>query len=188
MDVFFGRDRVAGRMRLVLAAGACAVTLAACGGGSTQSSPAASSPGGTCQGSSGDASATTANYVVALSVGAPEQMYSQEEANATHPSSGEVMLGGSMSDASGPNVRHVEAHICSRSTGAVVTGEQPVITIADTTANTPPQDMPVAEMQGVGQGASDYHYGNNAVLRPGHSYSITVRLNGESAVLHYKAS
>lgn len=181
-------DRHTGRGMWTLVAAASAMALAACGGGSTQTSGANSSPGGTCQGSSGNASATTASYVVVLDVGPAEQMYSQQEADSTHPSSGEVMLGGSMTDVSGPSVRHVEAHICSRSGGSVVTGAQPAITITDTTAGTGAHDLPVAEMQGVGQGPSDYHYGNNAVLQAGHSYTIAVRINGESAALTYKAS
>lgn len=191
MGSFPGSERVIDRCTWrgmgVLAAGTCAVALAACGSGSAQTSGASSSPGGTCQGSSGNASATTANYIVVLDVGPAEQMYTQQQVDSTHPSSGEVMLGGSMTDVSGPNVSHVEAHICKRSGGSVVTNDEPVISIADTTAGTPPQDLPVAEMQGVGQSTSDYHYGNNAVIRPGHSYTITVRLNGESAVLTYKA-
>lgn len=192
MSSFRGLERVTFRRGVggmaALGAGACLVTLTACGGGSAPTAAASSSPGGSCQGSSGDVSATTAKYVVVLDIGSPEEMYSQQQVAAMHPSTGEVMLGGMMTSASGPNVHHVEAHICSRSSGSVVTGESPTITVTDTSAGTPPKDLPVAEMQGVGQGVSDYHYGNNAVLVPGHSYTITVRLNGESAALTYKAS
>lgn len=173
-------------MRLSVAAITGGIALAACGGSS--SSPPSSSSGGSCQGSSGGASATTASYVVVLDVGPAEAMYSPDQVASQHPTSGEVMLGGSMTDVSGPNVHHVEAHICKRSDGSVLTGANPSITVQDTTAGTPVVSVPVAEMQGVSQGTSDYHYGNNAVLQAGHSYTIRVRLNGETAQLTYKVS
>lgn len=160
--------------------------MAACGG-SSSASPT-SSPGGSCQGSSGVASTTTASYVVVLDVGPPETMYSQDQVNSQHPTSGELMLGGAMSDVSGPGVHHVEAHICNRASGSVLTGASPTITMQDTTAGTPSQDLAVAEMQGVTHGPSDYHYGNNAVLHSGHTYAITVKVNGETANLSYRAS
>ncbi len=171
---------------LALVALSGVAVLAGCGGSS--SATPASSPGGSCQGSTGDASATTASYVVVLDVGGSETMYSPDQVSSQHPTTGEVMLGGAMTDVSGPNVRHVEAHICNRSGGAVVTDQQPTITLQDTTANTPSQDIPVAAMQGVTSGVSDYHYGNNAVLMPGHTYTVIVRLHGEAATLTYKAS
>lgn len=175
----------ANRVALALVTLSGVAVLTGCGGSS--SATPASSPGGSCQGSTGDASATTASYVVVLDVGGPETMYSPDQVSSQHPTTGEVMLGGAMTDVSGPNVHHLEAHICDRNGGAVVTGQQPTITLQDSTANTPSQDIPVAAMQGVTQGVSDYHYGNNTVLRPGHTYTITVRLHGEVATLTYKA-
>lgn len=168
-------------------AGVAPVTaLLGCGGAGQAS--ASSSPGGSCQGSAGVASATTPNYIVAMQVGEPEMMYSPQQVAASHPSTGEVMLGGMMADVSGANAHHLEAHICRRSTGAVLTGAQPTITLTDTTAGTTPQNVPVAVMQGVDAGTSDYHYGNNVTFMPGHSYTVTVRINGETAVLQYKSS
>jgi hypothetical protein len=130
----------------------------------------------------------TPSYIVVLDVGPPETMYSPDQVASQHPKSGEVMLGGAMTDVSGPNVHHVEAHICNRSSGAVVKGSNPTIQVRDTTAGTPSQSIPVAEMQGVTEGESDYHYGNNAVLVSGHSYTITITLNGEAAPLQYRVS
>lgn len=173
------------RMRMGLAAAsvpAAVALLAGCGGSSSPSS----SPGGSCQGSTGIASATTASYIAVLDVGPPESMWSPDQVASDHPTTGEVMLGGAMTDASGPDVRHLEVHICNRSSGTVVTGQQPTISLDDTTANTASQNLPVAEMQGVGSGAGDYHYGNNTVLQPGHQYTVTVRLHGETATLQYK--
>lgn len=170
---------------LAVGAAAGAALLAGCGG---SSSAPASSPGGSCQGSSGNASTTTASYIAVLDVGPPETMYMPDQVAAQHPTSGEVMLGGSMTDVSGPDVRHVEVHICNRSSGSVVTGLQPTIALLDTTANTASSNLPVAAMQGVEAGPSDYHYGNNATLQPGHRYTITVRLHGETATLRYTAA
>lgn len=172
---------------LSVAAIAGGITVAACGGSSSPPPPA-SSPGGSCQGSSGVASTTTASYVVALNVGPPEVMYSQDQVASQHPTTGELMLGGTMTDVSGPDVRHLEAHICNRASGSVLTGANPTIRVRDTTAATPSQDLPVAEMQGVTSGTSDYHYGNNAVLHTGHIYAITVTLHGETANLSYRVS
>ena len=159
--------------------------MAACGG---SSSAPGSSPGGSCQGSSGAASATTASYVMVLDVGPPEVMYSQDQVASQHPTTGEVMLGGSMSMVSGADVHHLEAHICNRSSGSVVTGASPTITVHDTTAGSAPQNISVSEMQGVTSGTSDYHYGNNVAMASGHTFTITVKLNGESADLSYKVS
>ena len=170
---------------LSVAAIAGGITVAACGGSS--SSPT-SSPGGSCQGSAGVASTTTASYVVTLDVGAPEAMYSPDQVASQHPTSGEVMLGGAMTDVSGSDVHHLEAHICNRASGTVLTGASPTITVEDTTASTPSQDLPVAEMQGVTSGTSDYHYGNNVVLHSGHTYAITVKVNGDTANLSYRVS
>jgi hypothetical protein len=44
--------------------------------------------------------------------------------------------------------------------------------------------VPVATMEGVGEGASDIHYGNNVTLTPGHRVTVTVVLKGERAVFH----
>lgn len=115
-------------------------------------------------------------------------MYSPDQVASQHPTTGEVMLGGAMTDVSGPDVRHLEAHICNRASGSVVTGANPTISVQDSTASTPSQDVPVAAMQGVTSGTSDYHYGNNVVLHSGHTYAITVKLNGETANLSYHVS
>jgi hypothetical protein len=39
----------------------------------------------------------------------------------------------------------------------------------------------VTIMQDVVVGARDYHYGNNANMAYGHYFTITVKLNGETA-------
>jgi hypothetical protein len=50
-----------------------------------------------------------------------------------------------------------------------------------------PVKVPVVEMEGVGAGAKDFHYGNNVKLIPGHAYKVTVSIGGESASFMFKA-
>ena len=115
-------------------------------------------------------------------------MWSQQQVDAQHPTTGEVMLGGEMSMASGANARHLEAHICSRATDTVATNLNPTIILQDTTAaGSAPQSVPVSVMQGVTSGASDLHYGNNVTVTPGHSYSVTVTVKGETATIPFTA-
>jgi hypothetical protein len=127
---------------------------------------------------------TTKSYVFKLSIGMPEHMWTPAQVKAKHPTTGEVMLMGSMSGGMmGASQRHLEVHITSRSTGKVVAGAHPTMTALDTTAtNAMTSTIPVAEMQGVTEGSSDLHYGNNVDLAAGHRYQIAVTLNGQRAV------
>ena len=124
------------------------------------------------------AEATTASYHMALVIGPVEEMLPDATATATtgHAMQGEVMLRGQMMTLPGMSMgsnaggamsapvedRHLEVHICSKSTGRVVQDAQPLITVSDTTAGGPSQQVPVAVMEGAGQGMVDLHYGNNA--------------------------
>jgi hypothetical protein len=134
---------------------------------------------------------TTKSYVMRLSLGMSEPMWTPAQAKATHPKSGEIMLTGMMMGGAMPmggGQRHLEVHITSRASGKVVAGAYPMMTLVDTTARhamTTP--VHVAEMQGVTAGPADVHYGNNVSLVPGHVYRITVTLNGETAVFHATA-
>jgi hypothetical protein len=128
--------------------------------------------------------ATTKTYLYKVSVGMSEQMWTPAQVKAKHPKTGEVMLMGSMGGgmSMGGAQRHVEVHITSRATGKVVANANPTITAFDTTAkNAMAIKVPVAEMEGVIAGATDLHYGNNVDLVGGHTYRITVTLNGERA-------
>jgi hypothetical protein len=121
-------------------------------------------------------------YVFALSIGPTETMYTPAQVKAKHPASGEVMLAGKMvggmagMDKSTGGQRHLEVHICNAG-GAVVTGAHPTITVNGAM-------VPVAVMQGVGEGVSDYHYGNNVNLSTGQKVTVVVKLNGHTAVFH----
>jgi hypothetical protein len=71
--------------------------------------------------------------------------------------------------------RHLEVHICTTADGKVVTKANPTITLAvaggDNAAEIP---VDVAVMQGIGQGTSDLHYGNNVTVAPNTQYAVAV--------------
>lgn len=172
--------------------------VAACGSGSSSTATALLADG--CRTGTGvSAQATTKSYVIQVDVGSVETMFTQAQVASQHPTEGEVMLRGQMSDVGGPMAgmpgmgstvtaadRHLEAHICSRATGAIVQNANPTITIVDDATKKVSQDVPIAVMQGVTAGLSDYHYGNNVVLNPGASYAVTIALDGETATVHLR--
>ena len=135
--------------------------------------------------------AHTQSYVFALGIGSSEPMYTPAEVKARHLKSGEVMLGGEMAmmgaAPAGQAVYHVEVHIC-RANGTVATKLKPKITIDDPKAmmGMEKTTLPIAIMQGVGEGLSDYHYGNELALTPGHAITVTVTVNGQRVVFHTK--
>ena len=79
----------------------------------------------------------------------------------------------------------MEVHICSRATGKVVQNAQPAITVVDNTSKGMSDHVPVAEMEGIGAGVADLHYGNNVTMPAMHRYTVTVTLNGEKAVFSF---
>jgi hypothetical protein len=132
---------------------------------------------------------TTPSYVFALDIGPVETMYTPAQVKAKHPKTGEVMLSGTMSGGmsgmSGSSQRHLEVHICTTA-GKVVTGAHPKIVVSDPKSMT--VTVPIATMEGIGEGVSDYHYGNNVELTAGHKITVTVTLNGQQAVFHTTVS
>ena len=131
------------------------------------------------------ATGTSATYRYVVDLGPMEQMFDRASAAGKPAGSGEVMLGGSMTDANGPNAEHLEVHICTVSNSQVVVGATPTINLTDTTAGTPAMSIDVAEMQGVGASQDDYHYGNNVLAPVGHSFVVAVSLNGEQVSLPF---
>jgi len=106
---------------------------------------------------------------------------------------GEVMLRGKMMTLPGMSMgssggamsppvedRHLEVHICSKN-GKVVQDAQPQITVTDNSAGSTSQQVPVAVMEGAGQGTEDLHYGNNVVMAPGHDFTVLVAVGSEQA-------
>jgi hypothetical protein len=151
-----------------------------------QGAAAARATSGSC--SSGQV-VKTKSYVFALSIGPVETMYTAAEVKAKHPKSGEEMLSGQMAAGmTGMTMpttgqKHLEVHICTPA-GAVVTGAHPKIVVSDPASNQMAVAVPIAVMEGVTQGDSDLHYGNNVSLAPGHEITVTVTLNGQQAVFH----
>lgn len=170
-----------GAAKMVVLATLVSAGAAACGG--STSNTAASAPVG-CSTTGAAAQADSASYHYVLDVGPTQQMYSQAQVAASHPKSGEVMVSGAMTMASGANAQHLEVHICSRSTGEVVVGAPPSITLTDTTAGTTTA-VQVATMQGVTAGQADLHYGNNVEAPAGHSFVVTVNFRGQKATLRF---
>jgi hypothetical protein len=168
---------IAARVGPILLVGMLLASLAPAAYGSTAATPA-------------EQTKTTKSYVFKLTVEMPQQMWTPAQVRAKHPTSGEVMLGGSMSTAMsmGGSARHVEVKIAKRPTGKVVTGAHPTITLVDTqTSNPMAVKLPVMMMRGVDEGSADIHYGNNVNLVVGHLYRVSVTLAGEKAVFQAKA-
>lgn len=132
--------------------------------------------------------ADTAHYRLTLVMGPVERMYTTEEVATMHPRTGEVMtggmmaMGGEMGTSMAMDMRHLEVHVLSRATGAVVTTARCQITILDRRAGKR-TEVPVATMHGVAEGPKDWHYGNNVSMPPG-AYDVTVVVNGERATFH----
>lgn len=170
-------------MRTVVLSAAAVVVAATAGGCGSSTSSSANPPVG-CSTSGAASSTESAGYRYVLNVGPTEEMYSKAEVAASHPKTGEVMIGGVMSMAQGPDARHVEVHICSRPDGRVVVRAAPSITITDTTTGTT-SALQVTTMQGVTTGESDLHYGNNVDLPAGHAFVVHVGLRGQQATLPF---
>ena len=153
----------------------------------------------TCaSGATGSQTVTTSMLVFRLTVGASETMYSPQQVRTKHVKTGEVMVGGQMQGSGtsnmsgsssmqgmGSSMRHVEVHICQRAGNKVVTG--PIPTIKMTNGQGAAQTVPVAVMEGVGEGIKDLHFGNNVSMTAGRSYAITVTEAGDRAVFHVTA-
>ena len=100
------------------------------------------------------------------------------------------MLSGQMTGGmAGHDDGHTRACATSRCTsaparGTVVTNAHPKIVVSDPASKTMTMAVPVATMEGVDEGSSDIHYGNNVTLTAGHKVTVTVSLNGQTAVFH----
>ena len=139
--------------------------------------------------------AKTVAYSLTLDVGPAETMYSQADVKKMHPKTGELMIGGSMAMTGsmalmkGDVERHLELHVASRLTGAVVTNVVPTITLTDSSAMAmAATKVDAVAMQSVTKGASDRHYGNNVSLKLGDAYKVSVVVHGEKASFTFKAA
>lgn len=134
---------------------------------------------------------TTKNYVFTLTLGTPQHMWTPAQVKIMHPKTGEVVLKGSMAGdmPMGGSQRNLEVHIYSRATSKPLAGAEPTISITDTSVKNPTTTkVPVDELESVTAGTTDLYYGNNIDLTAGHTYKITVTLNGERGVLQDTAT
>ncbi|HYC14960.1 MAG TPA: hypothetical protein VEC75_11960 [Stellaceae bacterium] len=133
--------------------------------------------------------AMTPHYRIMLQIGPAEAVYTPAEARLHHPGSGEIMLGGRMSEGTSglgreptgdpmPDARHIELHVISRTTGKIIAEAHVTIVIAGPDKRW--NSLPIARMYGIEVGPDDMHYGNNVRLPPG-AYSVRASVNGERA-------
>lgn len=165
-----------------------AAAFAGCGSGGTTSQPAAA--GTQCTVAKGAMSARTHSYAIALGIGPVEKMWTPAQVERLKPKHGEVMLKGRMAGMSAGSgmagmssgtsaMAHLEVHICSRATGRTA-DVTPAMTVIDR-ASGRRTAIPVATMEGIGEGHPDLHYGNNVVLP--HQAAVEVVVAGEEATL-----
>jgi hypothetical protein len=131
--------------------------------------------------------ATTASYRMALALGPREEMYLPSEVKARNIKNGEIMLGGEMSmveKTAGTKVFHLEVHICTKMSGAVVTRLKPLIVASGAAVGMTSMKVPSAIMVGIGEPITDYHYGNDLALKPGERITVKVTVKTQLAVFH----
>ena len=127
--------------------------------------------------------ASTVHYRLELQIGPTEKMFRAAEVAATHPTEGEMMVGGGMSmmgmSMDMGDTRHLEVHVYALDNGKIATDANVAIIVTNT-GSKKVEDVATAKMYGIKEGPSDTHYGNNVSLPPG-SYGIAVTVNGETA-------
>jgi len=122
---------------------------------------------------------TAGAYRMTLMIGPREAMYTQPQAQRTHPTTGEIMLRGVMMGGMrmGMPNRHLEVHVLDRRTMRPVSNPMVSITYqAMSPMMMRPVQVPVAVMVGVSMDMSDIHYGNN-VYMPAGTYRVSVHAN-----------
>lgn len=221
--VTISRRALVGRAALVLGAGTgLSVLLAACGNGSS-TTPTSASAGSQATSTMAEGSMssspmatgsdagqvsqtqTAGSYKLTLMVGPEEQMYTQAQVDQQHPTSGEVMVSGSMvmpegspmsgmatpstssmsGMAMGSNVKHLELHVYDVNGGKTVTDAKVTIEVIDNTAQNMSTNVPIATMYGVQSGMDDFHYGNSVVMPPNRDYTVNVVVNGQKAAFKF---
>jgi hypothetical protein len=134
---------------------------------------------------------STNSYNLTLEVGPLQPMYTPAQVSSRHPRAGEVMYTGQMVMPPGmagmesmagmtapPTWHHLEVHFYDRTTGYPVRGLDPAITITDLGSGQA-QTVPIVTMQGLTEGARDFHYGNNVELPTGR-YRVTAAARDET--------
>ncbi|MFM2072896.1 MAG: hypothetical protein RLZZ623_3160 [Actinomycetota bacterium] len=125
--------------------------------------------------------ATTPSYLVVANVLPGEEMYSKTQVDAQHPLVGELAIKG-MSMPTGPNSRHVEAHVYDRTTGKPLSDVDVTLVVVNRTTGQRDTVMSTL-MQDINIGALDVHYGNNLAIPGGSSLSLVINVNDEEVTL-----
>ena len=138
---------------------------------------------------------STGLYNLSLEVGPLQPMYTPAQVSTQHPKAGEVMFSGqmvmppgmanmeSMAGMSAPGWYHLEVHYYDKTSGYPVKGLDPVITVTNTSTGQA-QTVPIVTMQGINEGARDFHYGNNIQL-PSGQYHVTAAANGQTGAFEF---
>jgi hypothetical protein len=137
---------------------------------------------------------TVGAYRVELHVLPAEPFYTADEIAAKHPTMGMVIQGGATPvkpDADTHPNHHLVVHVYDRKTGQAVTDAKVSLSFEPLGRGNKPAgpsvEVPVVDMQAIGQGPKSTHYGNNVVM-PAGSYRVTATVNGEKTVFRVAAS
>ncbi len=126
--------------------------------------------------SSGPPEQLTPSYKITLAIGRvepllmPDQAATAKEGEVMAQMPGMPMPSMAMTDQGQPVNHHLEVHVYSRASGAVVKDVMPTISITNQDGAIRTLDMVMA-MYDMKAGESDWHYGNNVYLPDG-SYSV----------------
>jgi hypothetical protein len=137
---------------------------------------------------------TVGAYRIELHVLPAEPFYTADEVAAKHPAMGMVIEGGAAPvkpDADTHPNHHLVVHVFDRKTGEAVTDAKVSLSFEPLGRGNKPAgasvDVPVVNMQAIGQGPNSTHYGNNVVM-PAGSYRVTATVNDKKAVFRVAAS
>lgn len=125
--------------------------------------------------------AVTRSYLVVANVLPGERMFTVQEAEATHPTQGELIMSGT-GRAVGAYVRHIEAHVYDRRTGLPLANLQPTIDVFNRTSGEH-IEVEGTLMQDLEIGALDIHYGNNVVVAGNSDLRLTITIGDEEVTV-----
>jgi hypothetical protein len=137
---------------------------------------------------------TVGAYRIELHVLPAEPFYTADEVAAKHPTMGMVIQGGAAPvkpDADTHPNHHLVVHVFDRKTGQAITDAKVSLSFEPLGRGNKPVgasvEVPVVNMQAIGEGPKSTHYGNNVVM-PAGSYRVSATVNDQKAVFQVGAS
>jgi hypothetical protein len=137
---------------------------------------------------------TVGAYRIELHVLPAEPFYTADEVTAEHVTTGMVIQSGAVPvkpDADTHPNHHLVVHVFDRKTGQAITDAKVSLSFEPLGRGNKPAgasvEVPVVNMQAIGQGPKSTHYGNNVVM-PAGSYRVIATVNGEKTVFQVAAS